>query len=140
MKTAKKAGLVALGALLAGATVPATPAGAASMIQRTSICHSGDFSGRFTLQYEAVGFDYRITGGYTVSGPYIGDVAGTVSLRISYRSGSTTHTVYSQTSATTGRTTFTVPTTTTVPVTSTGTAAATFDNGSASCTATVPIS
>ncbi|ADJ46215.1 hypothetical protein AMES_4390 [Amycolatopsis mediterranei S699] len=140
MKTAIQAGLVALGALLAGTTVAAAPAGAATTFQRTAVCHSGDFSGRFTLQYESVGFDFRITGGYTASGPYIGDVAGTVSLRIAYRSGSTTHTVYSQTSATTGHTTFTVPTTTTVPLTGMGTAAATFDNGAASCTATVPIS
>jgi hypothetical protein len=140
MKTAVQAGLVALGALLVGATVPATPAEAATIIQRTSICRSGDFSGTFTLRYETAGGSYRMIGGYTTSGPYIGDVAGTVSLRISYRSGSTTHTVYSQTSATTGNTTFTMPSTTTVPVTSVGTAAATFDNGTASCTATVPIS
>ncbi|MEV6446657.1 hypothetical protein [Amycolatopsis sp. NPDC051716] len=139
MKTAVQAGLVALGALLAGTTVPAT-AEAAATIQRTALCHAGDFSGRLTLRYESVGFDYRVVGGYTTSGPYIGDVAGKVSLRISYRSGSTTHTVYSQSSPTTGNTNFAMPTTTTVPATSTGTAAATFDNGSASCTATVPIS
>jgi hypothetical protein len=140
MKTATKAGLAALGALLAGTTV-AAPAQATTIIQRTAICHAGDFSGMFTLRYEGAGFDYRIVGGYTTSGPYIGDAAGTVTLRISYRTGSTTHTVYSQTSATTGNTTFTMPTTTTVPATSMGTAAATFDNGSAaSCTATVLIS
>ncbi|MEU4526448.1 hypothetical protein AB0F52_47960 [Amycolatopsis sp. NPDC024027] len=138
MKTAVQAGLVALGALLAGTTVPATAE--AATIQRTASCHAGDFSGRLTLRYEAVGFDYRVVGGYTTSGPYIGDVAGKVSLRISYRSGSATHTVYSQSSATTGNTNFSLPTTTTVPATSMGTAAATFDNGSASCTAVVPIS
>jgi hypothetical protein len=137
MKIAVKAGLVAV---LAGATVLVSPAQAATIVQRTAVCHAGDFGGTFTLRYETVGGNHRVLGGYTTSGPYIGDVAGKVLLRISYRTGSTTHTVYSQSSATTGTTTFTTPSTTTVPVTSTGTAAATFDNGAASCTATVPIS
>ncbi|MEV7098208.1 hypothetical protein AB0M80_35750 [Amycolatopsis sp. NPDC051045] len=137
MKTAVKAALVAV---LAGATVLVSPAQAATIVQRTALCHAGGFSGTFTLRYETVGGDHRMLGGYTTSGPYIGDVAGTVSLRISYRSGSTTHTVYSQSSATTGSTTFTMPAATTVPVTSMGTASTTFDNGAASCTATVPIS
>ncbi|MET9001025.1 hypothetical protein [Amycolatopsis sp. Hca4] len=137
MKTAVQAGLVAL---LAGATVLVAPAQAATIIQRSAICKADAFSGTLTLRYESVGFDFRIVGGYTTSGPYIGDVAGKVSLRISYRTGTTTHTVFSQTSATTGNTTFAVPTTTTVPASSAGTAAATFDNGTSSCTATVPIS
>ncbi|MDQ7810247.1 hypothetical protein Q5425_41540 [Amycolatopsis sp. A133] len=136
MKTAVRAGLLAM---LAGATVLAAPAQAATIVQRTAVCHAGDFGGTFTLRYETVGGSHRMIGGYTTSGPYIGDVAGTVALRISYRSGSTTHTVYSQSSATTGSTTFTMPTTTTVPVTSVGTASAKFDNGTDSCTATVPI-
>jgi len=140
MKTAVQAGLVTLGALLAGATVLVAPAQAATIIQRTAVCHTTDYSGTFTLRYENDGFDYRIIGGYTASGPYIGDATGTVALRISYRTGTGTHTVYSQTSPTTGRTTFTTPTTTTVPTMYTGTAAATFDNGTVSCTATVPIS
>jgi hypothetical protein len=139
MKTAVQAGLGVLGALVAGATVLVAPAQAATTIQRTAICHATDYSGTFTLRYENAGFDYRIIGGYTTSGPYIGDATGTVALRISYRTGTTTRTVYSQTSSTTGRTTFTTPTTTTVPTTSTGTASATFDNGTVSCTATVPI-
>ncbi|MGW4056621.1 hypothetical protein ACWEGE_00005 [Amycolatopsis sp. NPDC004747] len=139
MKTAIQAGLVALGALAAGATVLVAPAQAAT-IQRSAVCRAGEFSGALTLRYENVGFDFRIVGGYTTSGPYIGDVAGKVSLRISYRAGSTTHTVFSQTSATTGNTAFTIPTTTSVPTTAAGSAAATFDNGTNSCTATVPIS
>ncbi|MGW3958904.1 hypothetical protein ACWED2_03710 [Amycolatopsis sp. NPDC005003] len=140
MKTAVQAGLVALGALAAGATLLVAPAQATTIIQRTAVCRAGDYGGTFTLRYENAGFDYRITGGYTTSGPYIGDVAGKVSLRISYRAGTTTRTVYSQSLPTTGNTTFSMPTTTTVPVTSAGTAAATFDNGTVSCTATVPIS
>ncbi|WP_410638764.1 hypothetical protein [Amycolatopsis sp. lyj-346] len=137
MKTAVKAGLVAL---VAGATVLVAPAQAATIIQRTAICRAADYSGAFTLRYETVGGYHRIIGGYTTSGPYIGDATGKVALRISYRSGSTTTTVYSQTSATTGSTTFTTPTTTAVPTVYGGTAAATFDNGTVSCTATVPIS
>ncbi|WP_410616430.1 hypothetical protein [Amycolatopsis sp. lyj-109] len=137
MKTAVQAGLLAV---LAGATVLVAPAQAATIIQRTALCKAAGFSGTLTLRYETAGFDYRMLGGYTTSGPYIGDVAGKVTLRISYRTGSTTHTVYSQSAATTGNTTFSMPTTTTVPTTSAGSAAATFDNGTASCTATVPIS
>lgn len=140
MKTGVQAGLLALGMSLAGVTAVATPAQAAPIVQRTAVCHADAFSGTLTLRYEAVGFDYRMVGGYTTSGPYIGDVAGRVALRISYRTGSTTHTVYSQSATTTGKTSFTIPAATTVPVTSSGTAAATFDNGTSSCTATVPIS
>ncbi|MFB9691241.1 hypothetical protein [Amycolatopsis plumensis] len=140
MKTAAKAGMVALGALLAGTTALVAPAQATTIIQRTATCHDGEFSGTFTLRYENTGFDFRLLGGYSASGPYIGDVAGKVSLRISYRTGTTTRTVYSQSLPTTGNTSFSMPTTTTVPVTGMGTAAATFDNGAASCTATVPIS
>lgn len=139
MKTAVQAGLAALGALLIGATVPAT-ADAAAIIQRTAICRATDYSGTFTLRYETTGGYHRIIGGYTTSGPYIGDATGTVALQISYRAGTTTHTVYSQKSSTTGTTTFTTPTTTTVPTVYAGTASATFDNGTVSCTATVPIS
>ncbi|KDN22391.1 hypothetical protein [Amycolatopsis rifamycinica] len=137
MKTAVQAGLLAL---VAGATVLVTPAQAATIVQRTAICHATDYSGTFTLRYETVGGYHRILGGYTTSGPYIGDATGTVALRISYRTGSTTRTVYSQTSATTGSTTFTTPTTTAVPTMYEGMASATFDNGTVSCTATVPVS
>ncbi|WP_206785983.1 hypothetical protein [Amycolatopsis sp. MtRt-6] len=137
MKTAVQAGLLAL---LAGTTVLVSPAQAATIVQRTAVCHATDYSGTFTLRYETVGGQHRIIGGYTASGPYIGDAAGTVALRISYRSGTTTTTVYSRTSATTGSTTFTTPTTTTVPTVYGGTASARFDNGTVSCTATVPIS
>ncbi len=140
MKTAVQAGLLALATLAAGATVAATPAQAALIIQRTATCHAGEFSGTFVLRYETTGGYHRILGGYTTSGPYIGDVAGKVVLRISYRSGTAAHTVYSQTSSTTGSTTFTTPTGTDVPTTYGGTASAKFDNGAASCTATVPIS
>ncbi|MEV4053221.1 hypothetical protein AB0J55_18700 [Amycolatopsis sp. NPDC049688] len=136
MKTAVQAGLAAV---LAAATVLVTPAQAATIVQRTAVCHSGGYSGTFTLRYDTSGGYHRIVNGYTTSGPYIGDVAGKVSLRISYRTGSTTQTVYSQSSPTTGSTTFTMPSTTAVPVTSEGTAAATFDNGTESCVATVLI-
>ena len=136
MKTAVQAGLLAL---LAGATVLVSPAQAAT-IARTASCHATDYSGTFTLRYDTVSGYHRIIGGYTASGPYIGDAVGTVTLRISYRAGTTTHTVYSQTSATTGSTTFTTPSTTTVPTVYGGTASAKFDNGTVSCTATVPIS
>ncbi|WP_410565419.1 hypothetical protein [Amycolatopsis sp. cmx-4-61] len=137
MKTAVQAGLVAL---LAGTTVLAAPAEAATTVQRTAACHADGYSGTFTLRYETDGGYHRMLGGYTTSGPYIGDVAGSVRLQISYRSGTTTRTVYSRSAPTTGSTTFTMPSATTVPVTSAGTAAATFDNGTVSCTATVPIS
>lgn len=136
MKTVVKAGLAAM---LAGATVLGTPAQAATIVQRTAVCHSGGYSGTFTLRYDTSGGYHRIVNGYTTSGPYIGDVAGKVSLRISYRTGSATQTVYSQSAPTTGSTTFTMPSTTAVPVTSEGTAAATFDNGTDSCVATVLI-
>ncbi|WP_103354176.1 hypothetical protein [Amycolatopsis sp. CA-128772] len=137
MKTAVTAGLVAL---LAGVTVPAAPAQAATIVQRTAVCHAGAYSGTFTLRYDTSGGYHRIMNGYTTSGPYIGDAVGKVSLRISYRTGSTTHTVYTRSLPTTGSTTFTTPTGTDVPATSVGSAAATFDNGTESCTATVPIS
>ncbi|MEU0529970.1 hypothetical protein [Amycolatopsis tolypomycina] len=137
MKTAVQAGLLAI---LAGATVLAAPAQAATIVRRTATCQATGYSGTFTLQYDTVSGYHRIIGGYTSSGPYIGDAVGTVTLRISYRAGSTTHTVYSQSSATTGSTTFTTPSTTTVPTIYTGTASAKFDNGTVSCTATVPIS
>ncbi|WP_410586541.1 hypothetical protein [Amycolatopsis sp. lyj-23] len=136
MKTAVQ---VALVTLLAGATVPAAPAEAAVAVQRTAVCHAGGYSGTLTLRYETDGGFHRMLGGYTTSGPYIGDVAGTVRLQISYRSGTTTQTVYSRSASTTGSTTFTMPSATAVPVASAGTAAAKFDNGTASCTATVPI-
>jgi len=140
MKTAVQAGLVALGALLAGTTVLVAPAQAATIVQRTAICRATDYSGTFTLRYETEGGNHRIIGGYTTSGPYIGDAKGTVALQISYRAGATVHTVYSRTTATTGSTTFTTPTTTTVPTMYSGMASAKFDNGTVSCTATVPIS
>ncbi|MDX3194336.1 hypothetical protein PV458_38585 [Streptomyces sp. MN03-5084-2B] len=141
MKTAVQAGLVAVVAALgAGAMQPAHAADAGTLVQRTAVCHNGDFRGTFTLRYETVGGDHRMLGGYTVSGPYIGNSAGQVQLRISYRSAATTHTVNSQSAETTGNTAFTLPSGTTVPVASGGTASATFDNGANSCTATVPIS
>lgn len=136
MKTAVTA------ALLAGATaltVLAAPAEAATIIQRTSGCADGGFSGRFTLRYETSGSYHKIIGAVTASGPYIGD-SGTLTLRISYVSGTMTHTVYTRSLATTGSTSLTFPTGTDVPLSSSAKASTTFDNGSASCTATVLIS
>lgn len=138
MKTAVQAGLVAL---LAGATVLVAPAQAATIVQRTAVCHSGGFEGSFTLRYEISGGYYHLIGGTTTSGPYIGDAAGSVQLRISYRSGTTVRTVYTRSvPTTTGSTSFAMPSGTDVPVRSFGTASTTFDNGEASCVATVPLS
>ncbi|MEU5258843.1 hypothetical protein [Amycolatopsis sp. NPDC021455] len=137
MKTAVRAGLAAL---LAGATVLVAPAQAATVVQRTAVCQDGDFRGSFTLRYEASGTSYHLIGGITTSGPYIGDSAGTIALRISYRSGTTVHTVYTRSvSTTTGSTTFAMPSGTDVPIRSFGTAATTFDNGVNSCVATVQL-
>jgi hypothetical protein len=138
MKTAVQAGLVAL---LAGATVLAAPAQAATIVQRTAVCHSGDFQGSFTLRYETSGGYYHLISAVTASGPYIGDSAGTVALRISYRSGTTVHSVYTRSvPTTTGSTSFAMPTGTDVPIRSFGSASTTFDNGVDSCVATVPLS
>jgi hypothetical protein len=137
MKTAVQAGLVAL---LAGATVLVAPAQAATTTQRTAFCKAADFSGSFTLRYETNGSYHRLISGYTTSGPYIGDSAGTILLRISYRTGGTIHTIYTRSVPTsTGSTSFSMPSGTDVPVGSSGAASTTFDNGAASCVATVPL-
>ncbi|WP_410674349.1 hypothetical protein [Amycolatopsis sp. cmx-4-68] len=136
MKTAVLAGLLAI---TAAAAMPAAPAQAATVKQVTSSCRSGDFGGTFTLRYETSGGSYHPIGAITTSGPYIGD-SGTLSLRIYYRVGATTHTVYTRSTPTTGSTSETLPSGLDVPVTAHGSASATFDNGLTSCVATVPIS
>jgi hypothetical protein len=134
MKTVVRAGLAAV---LAVVTVLASPAEAATTKQVTSTCRDGDFTGRFTLRYETSAGYHRPIGSITTSGPYIGD-SGTQSLRISYREGTATHTVYTRVGpATEG--TRSLPAGLAVPVTARGAASTTFDNGAASCTATVPI-
>ena len=137
MKTAVQAGLVAL---LAGTTVLVAPAEAATAVQRTAVCQDGDFRGSFTLRYEISGGYYHLISGITASGPYIGDSAGSIALRISYRSGTTVHSVYTRSvPTTTGNATFAMPTGTEVPIRSLGAAVATFGNGAASCVATVQL-
>ncbi|WP_410632359.1 hypothetical protein [Amycolatopsis sp. cmx-4-83] len=135
MKTAIRAGLVAA---LAGATVLAAPAQAATITQKTAVCHSGDFGGSFTLRYETSGGYHHMLGATTSSGPYIGD-AGNLLLRISYRDGFTTHTIYTRSVPTSGTTSLTLPPGVDVPATALGTASTTFSNGTDSCIATVPI-
>ncbi|WP_370963015.1 hypothetical protein [Amycolatopsis sp. cg9] len=135
MKTAIRAGLAAL---VAGATVLATPAQAATLTQKTGVCHSGDFGGSFTLKYETSGGFHHMVGATTSSGPYIGD-AGNLLLRISYRDGFTTHTIYTRSVPTSGSTSLTLPSGLDVPVTAVGNASTTFDNGTDSCVATVSI-
>lgn len=135
MKTAVRAGLVAM-----LATVLAAPAQAATVKQVTSTCHSGGFAGTFTLRYETSGGYHRPLSAITTAGPYIGDV-GTQLLRISYFDGITTHTIYSRVSpATNGEHSQTLPDGLAIPATARGTASMKFDNGTASCVATVPIS
>lgn len=135
MKTVVRAGLVAV---LATAAL-AAPAQAATVKQVTSICHAGAFTGLFTLRYETSGGFHHPIGAYTTAGPYIGDV-GTQSLKISYQDGLGTHTVYAHVSpATNGEHTETLPAGLAIPATARGTASTTFDNGAASCVATVPI-
>jgi hypothetical protein len=136
MKTAVLAGLVALTA----AAVVAAPAQAATVKQVTSSCRSGDFGGTLTLRYETSGGSFHPIGAITTSGPYIGDSGGTLLLRIYYREGVSTHTVYTRSTPTTGSTSETLPSGLSVPVTARGNASATFDNGVTSCVATVPIS
>lgn len=133
MKTVVRAGLVAV---LATAALTAQ-AGAATVKQVTSICHSGGFSGTFTLRYETSGGYHHPIGSITTSGPYIGD-SGTQSLRISYFDGLGTHTVYTRTGPASNGT-MALPSGLAIPATSRGTAATTFDNGTTSCVATVPI-
>ncbi|MCR6483968.1 hypothetical protein M8542_14175 [Amycolatopsis sp. OK19-0408] len=117
----------------------AAPAEAATVKQVTSTCHDGGFSGRFTLRFETSGGYHRPLGAITTAGPYIGD-SGTQSLRISYQAGTSTHTVYTHVGpATNGEHTETFPAGLTIPVTARGSAAMTFDSGTASCVATVPI-
>lgn len=140
MKTAVRAGLTALALALAGTTLPAAPADAATIKQVTSTCHDGDFGGTFTLRYETSGGYHRPIGAITTSGPYIGD-SGTRLMRISYREGVTTRTIYTRSSAATnGEQAEAFPTGLTIPITARGTASTTFDSGTATCTATVPIS
>jgi hypothetical protein len=132
MKTVVSAGLAAI-----LATALASPAQAAVVKQITSSCQDGGFAGRFTLRYETSGGFHHPLGATSASGPYIGD-SGTQSLRISYRAGTTTQTVYSKTSpATEGEHSQTLPSGLNVPVTAAGTASMKFDSGTASCAATV---
>ncbi|WIX99502.1 hypothetical protein QRX60_36430 [Amycolatopsis mongoliensis] len=134
MKTVVRAGLVAM-----LATALAAPAQAATVKQVTSTCHAGEFGGTFTLRYDTSGGYHHPLGAITTAGPYIGDV-GTESLRISYRDGLGTHAVYSRVSpATNGTHTETLPAGLAIPATARGTASTTFDNGTTSCVATVPI-
>jgi hypothetical protein len=134
MKTLVRAGLAAV---LAAATVLPSPAEASTGIQRTAFCSSGGLSGRLTLEYETSGGYHHPVGAYTASGPYIGD-SGTLVLQIAYRQGATIHTIYTRSVPTSGSTSFAMSGLD-VPVGSSGTASAKFDNGTASCTATVPI-
>jgi hypothetical protein len=123
--------------VLAGAAVLASPAEAATVKQVTSSCHDGGFGGTFTLRYETSGGHHHPIGAITTSGPYIGD-AGTQLLRITYRDGLTTHTVYTHVGpATEGEQA--LPAGLAVPTTARGSASTKFDKGTASCTATVPI-
>lgn len=132
MKTAVRAGLVAMLALALAA-----PAEAATIRQVTSTCKDGDFSGRFTLRYDTSGGVHKPLGVITVSGPYIGDV-GTQSLRIAYQDVLGTHTVYTRVSpATNGEHNETLPTGLSMPTSARGTASMKFDSGTASCVATV---
>lgn len=133
MKTVVRAGLVAM---LATAAL-AAPAGAATVKQVTSTCHAGAFGGTFTLRYETSGGYHHPIGSITTSGPYIGD-SGTQSLRISYLDGLGTHTVYTRVGPATNGTA-SLPAGLAIPATARGTAATTFDNGTTSCVATVPI-
>ncbi len=132
MKTVVRAGLVAI-----LATALAAPAQAATVKQVTSTCHSGEFAATFTLRYETSGGYHHPIGSYTTSGPYIGDT-GTQSLQISYRDGLGTHTVYTRVGPATNGTEA-LPTGLAIPATARGTASTTFDNGTTSCVATVPI-
>jgi hypothetical protein len=133
MKTVVRAGLVAM---LATAAL-AAPAQAATVKQVTSTCHSGGLAGTFTLRYDTSGGYHHPLGSYTASGPYIGD-SGTQSLKISYFDGLGTHTVYTRIGPATNGTS-SLPDGLAIPVTSRATAATTFDNGTTSCVATVPI-
>ncbi|MEU0791732.1 hypothetical protein ABZ342_16815 [Amycolatopsis sp. NPDC005961] len=132
MKTVVRAGLVAM-----LATTLAAPAQAANVKQVTSVCHAAGFSGTFTLRYETSGGYHHPLGSITTSGPYIGD-SGTQSLRISYQDGLGTHTVYTRIGPATNGTA-SLPAGLAIPATARGTAATTFDNGTTSCVATVPI-
>ncbi|WP_329046931.1 hypothetical protein OG738_33090 [Amycolatopsis sp. NBC_01488] len=134
MKTVVRAGLVAI-----LVTALAVPAQAATVRQVTSTCHAGEFGGTFTLRYDTSGGYHHPLGVVTTAGPYIGDV-GTQSLRISYSDGLGTHTVYTSVGpATNGEHTQTLPAGLAIPATARATASAKFDNGTASCVATVPI-
>jgi hypothetical protein len=133
MKTVVSTGLVAMLAIALAA-----PAQAATVKQVTGGCHDGDFSGLFTLRYETSGGYHHPIGAITSSGPYIGD-SGNLLLRIFYRDGFTTHTVYTRSIPTTGSTSTTLPSGIDVPVTAVGSASTKFDNGTNSCVATVPI-
>ncbi|NBH10220.1 hypothetical protein [Amycolatopsis sp. SID8362] len=135
MKTAIRA---ALAALVAGTTVLAAPAQAATITQKTGVCSTGTFGGSFTLRYETSGGYHHMLGATTSSGPYIGD-AGNLLLRIFYRDGFTTHTIYTRSIPTSGTTSLTLPSGINVPVTAVGNASTTFANGTESCVATVSI-
>lgn len=133
MKTVVRAGFVAV---LATAAL-AAPAQAATIKQVTSTCRSGEFSGLFTFRYDTSGGFHHPLGSYTTSGPYIGDVS-TQSLKISYQDGSGSHTVYTRVGPASNGTT-SLPAGLAIPATARGTASTTFDNGTTSCVATVPI-
>jgi hypothetical protein len=132
MKTVVRAGLVAM-----LATALAAPAQAATVKQVTSICHAAAFSGTFTLRYETSGGYHHPLDSFTTSGPYIGD-SGTQSLKISYSDGLGTHTLYTRVGPATNGTA-SLPAGLAIPATARGTASTTFDNGTTSCVATVPI-
>ncbi|MFJ9786511.1 hypothetical protein ACIRSS_43555 [Amycolatopsis sp. NPDC101161] len=128
---------VVLAATLITALAAPAQAQAATVKQVTNTCRAGDFAGTFTLRYETSGGYHRPLGSITTSGPYIGD-SGTQTLRISYTDGLGTHAVYTRTGpATNGAQS--LPSGLAIPATARGTAATKFDNGTTSCTATVPI-
>jgi len=134
MKTAVRAGLVAI-----LATLLAAPAQAATIRQVTGTCHNGDFAGRFTLRYEVSDGYLRPIGVISSAGPYIGD-SGTRVLRISYHDGLSTHMIYSHVSpATNGEHSETLPGGLAIPATAHAAASTKFDNGTTSCTAAVVI-
>ncbi|MFJ7214578.1 hypothetical protein [Amycolatopsis sp. NPDC098790] len=134
MKTVVRAGLVAM---LATALAAPAQAQAATIKQVTSTCRTGEFAGTFTLRYETSGGYHHPIGSITTSGPYIGD-SGTQTLRISYIDGLGTHAVYTRVGPATNGTQ-SLPAGLAIPATARGTASTKFDNGTTSCTATVPI-
>lgn len=133
----KKMKTVVPAVVLAGAALLAPPADAATVKQVTSSCRSGDLTGLFTLRYETSGGYHRPLNTYTTSGPYIGDVS-VQTLQITYRDELATHTVYARVGPA-SQGTQSLPAGLAIPVTARGSASTKFDSGTASCTATVPI-